>query len=79
MLDPEPSPESFQQGCFAVLREGFAFVRGGLEILKIDQNSTDVLCFTIQFGGLSPPMPPMAMVLVRPVVQQHNYATQVKL
>jgi len=42
---PEPSPVGFQLG-------GFAFLRGVVEILKMDKNSTDLLCFMFQFGGI---------------------------
>jgi len=31
-------------------------IAGGLDILKFHKNSTDLLCFILQFGGLRPPV-----------------------
>jgi len=36
----------------------------GIDILKIWYNSTDFCCFTFLIGGISPPMPAVAMGLV---------------
>jgi len=41
----------FSIGGFCGSAGGFAFLRGGLDIAKIDKNSTDLQCFTFQFGG----------------------------
>jgi len=38
----EPSPESFQQGALQFCGGGFAFVRGGLVIIKL--NKTPLIC-----------------------------------
>ena len=42
---------NFSVGGFAVLRGALHLCGGGVDILKIDQISTDVLCFMFQFGG----------------------------
>ena len=34
-----------------VFNRGLCVSTGGLDILKIDKNSTDLLCFMFQFGG----------------------------
>ena len=42
----------FSIGGLCISAGGFAFVRGGLDILKIDKISSDSLCFMFQFVGL---------------------------
>jgi len=84
--DAEPSPESFQNKGLCVTAGELWVCAGGLDTLKIDKNSTDLLCFMFQFWGLgslfggakAPKAPPVATGLDRCLSFPRGYDTVFK-